>query len=41
MLIQKAFDLGGKELVAKWIDLHVIGEKKNQLNAIARELGYT
>ena len=40
MLIQKAFDLGGKELVAKWIDLHVIGEKKNQLNTIARELGY-
>jgi transketolase len=40
MLIQKAFELGGKELVAKWIDLHVIGEKKNQLNTIARELGY-
>jgi transketolase len=41
MLIQKAFELGGKDLVAKWIDLHVIGEKKNQLNTIARELGYT
>jgi transketolase len=41
MLIQKAFELGGKELVAKWIDLHTIGEKKNQLNTIAKELGYT
>ncbi|MBM3904470.1 MAG: ribulose-phosphate 3-epimerase [Thaumarchaeota archaeon] len=41
MLIQKAFELGGKELVAKWIDLHVIGEKKNQLNTISKELGYT
>ena len=40
MLIQKAFDLGGKDLVAKWIDLHIIGEKKNQLNSIAKELGY-
>ncbi|MBM2851889.1 MAG: ribulose-phosphate 3-epimerase [Candidatus Nitrosotenuis sp.] len=39
-LIQKAFDLGGKELVAKWIDLHIIGEKKNQINQIAKELGY-
>ncbi|WKT58153.1 ribulose-phosphate 3-epimerase [Candidatus Nitrosotenuis chungbukensis] len=28
MLIQKAFDLGGKDLVAKWIDLHIIGEKR-------------
>jgi transketolase len=41
MLIQKAFELGGKELVAKWTDLHTIGEKKNQLNTIAKELGYT
>ncbi|MBM3905893.1 MAG: ribulose-phosphate 3-epimerase [Thaumarchaeota archaeon] len=40
MLIQKTFELGGKELVEKWIDLHVIGEKKNQLNTISRELGY-
>lgn len=40
MLIQKAFELGGKELVAKWIDLHIIGEKKNQINQIAKELGY-
>ncbi len=41
MLIQKAFELGGKELVTKWIELHTIGEKRNQLNVIAKELGYT
>lgn len=41
ILIQKSFELGGKELVAKWIELHIIGEKKNQLNLIAKELGYT
>ncbi len=40
-LIQKAHELGGKELVAKWIELHTIGEKRNQLNVIAKELGYT
>ncbi len=40
ILIQKAHELGGNDLVTKWIDLHVIGEKKNQLVAIARELGY-
>jgi transketolase len=40
MLIQKAYELGGKELVTKWIELHQIGEKKNQLNLIAKELGY-
>jgi transketolase len=41
MLIQKAHELGGNELVAKWIDLHVIGEKKNQLLTISKELGYS
>ncbi|HXG13520.1 MAG TPA: ribulose-phosphate 3-epimerase [Candidatus Nitrosotenuis sp.] len=41
MLIQKAHELGGKELVAKWIDLHAVGDKKNQLTLIAKELGYT
>jgi len=40
-LIQKAHELGGNELVAKWIDLHTIGEKRNHLTAIARELGFT
>lgn len=41
MLIQKAHELGGNDLVAKWIDLHIIGEKKNQISQIAKELGYT
>ncbi|MFY9300092.1 MAG: ribulose-phosphate 3-epimerase [Candidatus Nitrosotenuis sp.] len=41
MLIQKAYDLGGKDLVAKWIELHAVGDKKNQLSLIAKELGYT
>lgn len=40
MLIQKAHDIGGNDLVAKWIDLHIIGEKKNQISQIAKELGY-
>jgi len=41
LLIQKAHELGGKDLVAKWIDLHAVGDKKNQLSLIAKELGYT
>ena len=40
LLIQKANDLGGIELVNKWIDLHVIGKKKDELLQIAKELGY-
>ena len=40
LLIQKASELGGKELVNEWIDLHVVGEKKNQLIQIAKELGF-
>jgi len=40
LLIQKANDLGGTELVKNWISLHVIGEKKNQLIQIAKELGF-
>ena len=39
-LIQKANELGGTELVNKWIDLHVIGKKKDELLQIAKELGY-
>ena len=39
-LIQKAHQLGGKELVKTWIDLHVIGEKQDQLTRIAKELEY-
>ena len=40
LLIQKANELGGTELVNKWIDLHVIGKKKDELKQIATELGY-
>jgi len=40
LLIQKANELGGTELVNKWIDLHVIGKKKDELLQIAKELGY-
>lgn len=39
-LIKKAFELGGKELVKKWIDLHLIGKKQDQLVKIAKEEGY-
>ena len=40
LLIQKANQLGGSELVNKWIDLHVVGKKKDELLQIAKELGY-
>ena len=40
LLIQKANELGGTELVNKWIDLHVIGKKKDELLQIAKELEY-
>jgi transketolase len=40
LLIQKAYELGGSELVQKWIDLHIVGEKKNQLIQISKDLGY-
>ena len=40
LLIQKANELGGKDLVNQWIDLHVVGEKKTQLIQIAKELGF-
>ena len=39
LLIQKASELGGTELVNKWIDLHVVGKKKDELLQIAKELG--
>ncbi len=39
-LITKANELGGSELVQKWIGLHVVGEKQNQLTKIAKEEGY-
>ena len=40
LLIQKANELGGIELVNKWIDLHIVGKKKDELLQIAMELGY-
>ena len=39
-LLEKANELGGVDLVNKWIGLHVIGEKQEQLKKIAREIGY-
>ncbi len=40
LLLQKANELGGTELVNNWINLHVIGEKKNKLIQIAKDLGF-
>jgi transketolase len=39
-LLEKANELGGVDLVNKWIGLHVIGQKQEQLKKIAREIGY-
>jgi len=36
-LIQKAHQLGGSDLVNKWIGLHVVGKKKEQITKIAQE----
>ncbi len=40
ILIEKAHQLGGSELVNKWISLHIIGEKKDQITKIAKEKGF-
>ncbi len=40
ILIEKAHEFGGSELVNKWIGLHVIGEKKDQITKIAKEEGF-
>ena len=40
LLIQKAHQLGGPELVEKWINLHLIGTKKDQLVKLAKEGSY-
>ena len=37
ILIEKAHQIGGSELVNKWIGLHVVGEKKDQITKIAKE----
>ena len=39
-LLEKANQLGGSELVNKWINLHVIGEKQEQIRKIAQEAGF-
>jgi transketolase len=39
-LLEKANELGGVDLVNKWIGLHVIGQKQEQLKKIAQEVGY-
>ena len=39
-LLTKANELGGSELVNKWIDLHQVGDKKDQLVKMAQEAGY-
>ncbi len=38
-LLTKASNLGGPELVSKWINLHEIGTKKEQLTKLAQEAG--
>jgi transketolase len=40
ILLDKCNALGGKDLVNKWIGLHVIGEKQEQIKKIAQEMGY-
>ena len=40
ILIEKAHQLGGSELVNKWIGLHIIGKKKDQITKIAKEKGF-
>ncbi len=39
-LLEKANQLGGSELVHKWIGLHVAGEKQEQIRKIAQEAGF-
>ena len=40
LLIEKAHQLGESDLVNKWIGLHVVGEKKDQITKIAQEEGF-
>ena len=39
-LLDKANQLGGSQLVTKWIELHVVGETQDQIKKIAQEAGY-
>lgn len=40
LLLEEANKSGGPDLVKKWIELHVIGEKQEQIRQIAEEAGY-
>ncbi|MDH3311640.1 MAG: ribulose-phosphate 3-epimerase [Nitrosopumilus sp.] len=40
ILLDKAYEIGGIDLVNKWIGLHVVGEKQEQIKKIAQEAGY-
>jgi transketolase len=40
ILLDKANELGGTDLVNKWIGLHVVGKKQEQIKKIAQEAGY-
>ncbi|MHB8601723.1 MAG: ribulose-phosphate 3-epimerase [Nitrosotalea sp.] len=40
LLIRKAHNLGGIDLVKKWIDLHEVGKKKTELLQISQEAGF-
>ena len=40
ILLDESQKLGGKDLVNKWIGLHVVGEKQEQIKKIAQEAGY-
>ncbi len=40
LLLKKANELGGSELVLRWIELHSVGKKKEQITKMAKEAGY-
>jgi transketolase len=40
LLLQNANRLGGKELVEKWIALHIVNPKNQELTKLAKEMGY-
>ena len=40
ILLEQANQLGGNNLVNRWIDLHVVGEKHEYIKKIAKEAGY-
>jgi len=37
VLLEKAHQLGGSDMVNKWISLHVVGKKKEKITKIAKE----